>query len=530
MAEDCFTATAMTGAPSITHWFDRRCRDAQRRKAITHQDRTLSYGDLKAKVDGLAGYWSQLGIGKGDRVGILAFNCPEVLIALLAAARIGAIFVPVNFRLAPAELTYVINDAGISQLLVGSEFEDVIEALRDSLCTSGYIALAASDGAMADRNGWTTFDKVVLARPQPPFPVLPDDPVTILYTSGTTGKPKGAIITHRNVWANNLNWILGYGCSLDEVMLTTAPMFHAGGLFAEVLTVLMMGGHLVIQSQFDPGAFLAAIEAHRVTITFGVPTMLLALTRHPDFAGVDLSSLRLYIVGGAPSPVPLLRICADRNIPVTHTYGMTEATSLHSFLGPVQALEKIGSTGRPVLLGETRLVDAEGGVVTAEGEKAEIALRGPHMFAGYWQLPEATAAAFLPGRWFRTGDVGYLQDGFLYVCDRVKDMIISGGENVYPAEVESVLAGHPAIAEAAVVGAPDPVWGESVVAAVVLRPGASLGLEELRAYCRQMLAGYKLPKHLHLLEAMPLSGSGKIQKQSLREQVRHAFKETRNDQ
>lgn len=523
MAEDCFTASTMRGMPDITHWFDRRCRDAHSCTAVTHDGRSLSYAELKAQVDGLAGHWSQAGVGKGDRVGILAFNCPEVLVALLAAARIGAIFVPVNFRLAPPELAYVINDAGLSQLLVGPEFEEVIESLRPSLCPGGYIALAPQGGPGFGRGGWTTFAAATLAPPCPPCPVFPGDPVTILYTSGTTGKPKGAIITHGNVWTNNLNWILAYGCALDEVMLTTAPMFHAGGLFAGVLTVLMMGGHIVIQSQFEPGAFLAALAAHRVTITFGVPTMLLALTRHPDFGSIDLSSLRLYIVGGAPVPVPLLRICADRNIPVTHTYGMTEATSVHSYLRPALAFDRIGSAGQPVLTGETMLVDAEGASVTEPGQKAEIALRGANIFAGYWQRPDATAAAFLPGGWFRTGDVGYLDGGFLYVCDRVKDMIVSGGENVYPAEVESVLAGHPAIASAAVVGAPDPVWGESVVAAVVLRDGASLELDELRAYCRGMLAGYKLPKHLHLLDEMPLNGAGKIQKQILREQVRHIF-------
>lgn len=509
---------AQQGVPDITHWFDRRCRDAPARSAITHQGRTRSYEALKREVDGLAAYLVEAGIGKGDRVGILAFNCPEVLICQLAAARAGAIFVPVNFRLSKPELEYIINDAGIALLLVGPEFTETVESLAPLLCTRRFVAIGGP------ARGWPGFAEAAATPPGSPCPVQPDDPATILYTSGTTGKPKGAIITHANIWANNVNWILAYGCSLEEVMLTTAPMFHAGGLFAEVLTILMMGGQLVIQSQFEPGAFLSAIEENRVTITFGVPTMLLALTQHPSFASVDLGSLRLYIVGGAPAPAPLLRICGDRGIPVTHTYGMTEATSVHSYLAPGHALAKLGSTGRPVLSGDTRLIAGDGAVVTTPHAKAEIAVRGANVFRGYWNLPEATAGAFTSDGWFRTGDVGYLDDdGFLYACDRVKDMIISGGENIYPAEVESVLLAHPAVANAAVVGAPDPHWGESVVAVLVLHAGHAMTLEELRDHCATSLARYKLPKHLRLLDALPLNGAGKIQKQALRDDVRGIF-------
>lgn len=501
---------------AVAEWFERRAALAGGRPAVTFNGTTWSYDEMQRRILGAADAMYANGVRKGDRIGILTLNRPDVLVLLFAAARLGAISVPINFRLTAPELRYVIVNAGLHSLFVGPEHVEVISALEPELPCKFY---AQFESGPTD---WPLYEDFIGGKHprSPKAPIDGNDVCTILYTSGTTGAPKGAMITHGNVWLNNINWMLAFGITGDDVMLSVAPMFHAGGLFANVLAVLELGGHVVMLPAFDPGAFLAAIPEFGVTMTFGVPTMILALTQHESFAATDLTSLRYFIAGGAPCPESLLRVCNRAGIPVSHAYGMTEATSVTTILETSLALEKVGSVGRAVMLGESRLVDAEGNIVTAPEVKAEVHVRGGHIFAGYWQNPGASVEAFTADGWFRTGDVGYLDaDGFLYVCDRVKDMIISGGENIYPAEVESVLLEHPAVLNAAVVGAADPQWGETVVAAVVLRPGHALDIEQIREFCGPKLARYKLPRRLHLMEALPLNGAGKILKAAIREIV-----------
>lgn len=501
---------------AVGEWLERRAAISGSRAAVTFDGVTLTFADFQKRIVATANSLHAEGVRKGDRVGILTLNRGDVLVVLFAAARLGAISVPINFRLTAPELHYVIEDAGLSVLVVGPDYVPVIRELAPTVSCRTFVQFdRATDPE------WPVFDTwIERSNPAaPPVPIDGADVCTILYTSGTTGSPKGAMITHGNVWANNLNWILAFGITQDDVQLSVAPMFHAGGLFANVLAVLMLGGHVVIHPQFVPDAFLKAIETHKVTMTFGVPTMILALTQCRDFETTDLSTLRYFIAGGAPSPESLLRVCTRRGIPVSHAYGMTEATSVTTLLETSLALAKVGSVGRPVMLGEMRLVDAEGAEVTAPHVKAEVHVRGEHIFVGYWRKHEATADAFVDG-WFASGDVGYLDEhGYLYVCDRVKDMIITGGENVYAAEVESVVLEHPAVLNVAVVGAPDEKWGETVIAAVVLRPGATLDVEELRAFCGPKLARYKLPRHVCLLKELPLNGAGKILKAEIRKIV-----------
>ena len=285
------------------------------------------------------------------------------------------------------------------------------------------------------------------------------------------------------------------------------------------LPTLLVGGHLILSAAFDPAQFMRDITGYGVTVTFMVPAMMIFMSQHADFGATDLSSLRLIVAGGAPVPEPLLRQYAGRNIPVSQCYGMTEATSGVAFLETDRAIAKLGSCGRAGMLNEVRLRDFSGNIVTTPGERGEICMRGDNVTPGYWNLPKVTAECLDADGWFRSGDVGYFdEEGFYFICDRVKDMIISGGENIYPAEVESVIYEHPAVAEAAVIGIPDERWGERVLALVVLKPDAQLDLESLQAFCSERLARYKMPRALKLIPSMPRNPNGKVIKTELRQQ------------
>lgn len=453
------------------------------------------------------------GVTPGARVAYLGLNDPMFLVVLFATARIGAICVPLNFRLSGPELAFVINDAGVHTLVVGEEHIAVIESVRSELSCSRYLHRGA--GA----SGWESAQTLLASAPATPesVPACADDVAVIMYTSGTTGHPKGAMMTHRNFWTNNLNEVLSWDMVSTDVTLNFAPMFHVSGLLCGSMSTLLAGGHLVLQRGFDVAAVLDAVARHRVTVTFGVPSMLLFISQHPAFEDADTSSLRLISVGGAPMPEPLLRLYAARSIPVHQGYGMTETASMITFLHPDRSTDKLGSSGTPPLLTEIKLIDENGQTVTAPKVSGEICVRGGNVTPGYWNRPEANAVSFTQDGWFRSGDVGYRDaEGFLYVCDRLKDMVISGGENIYPAEVESVLYEHPDVAEAAVIGAPDEQWTERVVAVVVPRPRRQITLEDLRAFAEGRLARYKLPKELRVVDALPRNPTGKVLKAELR--------------
>ena len=509
-------ATPVQDPTTLWASFARRAALAAERPALTFEGRTWTYAAMALAAERFAAMLYELGVRKGDRVGFLGFNRPECLFGLLAAASLGAIFVPFNFRLTAAELGKLIVDADVHTLIVGTEHLQLIEPMRAELPCREYIH---AGGPAPD---WLSLDGF-LARPSEPPPraeVQANDIAALVYTSGTTGVPKGAMLTHGNLWANNLNWILCYGITAEDKLLTTAPMFHVGGLFVLLSPLLIMGGEVVLHRGFEAGAVIAAIEEHRITMTFSVPTMMLMLSQNAEFDAADLSSLRLLIVGGAPSPESLLRLYASRHIAVSHTYGMSEVVSLCTFLETGSAMDRLNSAGRAVPLSEVKLIAADGKTIHQAGIKGEICVRGATVMAGYWRRPEATAAALGSDGWFRTGDVGSLDDdGYLYVNDRLKDMIISGGENIYPAEIESALQEHPEILQAAVIGRPDPQWGERVCAVLVLKPGAAVTLETLQAFCGPRLARYKIPKELKVATELPLSGAGKVLKQVLRESL-----------
>lgn len=503
-------------AVGLAEWLSRRAARAPHHPALSCEGVRWNYGELIDRVERMSGVLAAGGVTPGARVAYLGFNDPALVVMLFATARIGAIFVPLNFRLSGPELAFVINDAGAHTLVVGEEHVATIDAIRHELVCSRY--LHSSGGAPS----WESFDTLLQAASIVPaaVPARPDDVAVILYTSGTTGRPKGAMLTHGNLWANNLNETLLWDMVSTDVTLNFAPMFHVGGLLCGTMSTLLVGGHLVLQRGFDVQVVLNAITEHRISVTFGVPSMLLFISQHLAFERADMSSLRLIAVGGAPMPEPLLRLYAARGIPVHQGYGMTETASMITFLHPDRSSDKLGSSGTPPILTEIKLTDDAGRTVTSPGVAGEICVRGTNVMLGYWKRPDEDHTSFTYDGWFRSGDVGYCDaEGFLYVCDRLKDMVISGGENIYPAEVESVLYDHPGVAEAAVIGARDEQWGERVVAVIVPRPGYEISLDDLRAFAEPRLARYKLPKELQLVDALPRNPTGKVLKAKLRETI-----------
>jgi len=494
--------------PNLAGTMLRRAQINPERIALVFEDREFLYCEFSERVRRLASLLRAGGVCFGDRVGYLGLNHPALLETMFAAQALGAIFVPLNFRLTAQELTFIINDAGIHTLLVDDTLRAVVEPARSELCCRHYF-LSESQHA-----GWRHMptERAVVEPLDAAVSVDEHDVAVIMYTSGTTGLPKGAMLTHGNIMWNNINAMLAFGGTRDDVILTAAPLFHIGGLNVMTLNAFHTGARVVLLRSFDPGRVLADFERYRVTHMFGAPAMFLFISQHPAFATADLSSIQTLLCGAAPVPESLIELYAARGLDFCQGYGLTETAPFSAFLTPEWAIAKLGSAGQPPLYSDTRIVDNDNQPV-APGERGEICLRGPNIMKGYWNRPDATAAAIDAQGWFHSGDVGYLdEDGFLYICDRLKDMVISGGENVYPAEVEGALYKHDAIAEVAVIGLPDEKWGEAVTAVVALHEGRELTLEELRDFARPLLAKYKLPLRMHVVDALPRNPAGKVLK------------------
>jgi len=502
---------------SLGNWLAKRAAATPSSRALTFEGSTLTYGQLMDRVDRLAAGLAAGGVCTGDRVGFLGLNQPAFLEALFATARLGAIFVPLNFRLTGPELAFIAGDAGLHTIVVDRDHQAVIDPIRGAIPARVYIGVDHSGP------GWLGYEELIASQ-QPVRAVSPVDPESvalIMYTSGTTGRPKGAMLTHANLWWNNTNNFHMLDVLEADVTLVCAPLFHIGGLNVTTLTAWQKGAEIILFRTFDPGACLEAIPRYGVTTMFGVPAMFLFMSQHPAFASTDLTSLRTLICGGAPVPEPLIKLYNGRGIPIQQGYGLTETAPTVSFLGAADALAKVGSAGKPPLFTDIRIVDGNGLVLTEPLAMGEICVRGPNIMKGYWNRPDATADAIDAEGWFHTGDAGYFdQDGFLFIADRVKDMIITGGENVYPAEVESVLYEHPAVAEVAVIGMADDRWGEAVAAVVALKPEETLTLENLREFGGRSLARYKLPSRLFFIDALPRNPAGKVLKFELRDRFR----------
>ena len=492
-------------------WPERRLRISPDRIAIWFEGTATSYATFAERVRRTASALSGLGVDAGHRVAWLSGNHPSALETLYACGQLGAIWVPVNARLTAPEAQYVLEHCGAEVVVHGRDQGVLVDALRDRL--PGVRAWVAVEG---DGRSLPYEELLAAADPGPrDEPVSLDDPCLIMYTSGTTGRPKGAVLTHGNMSWSCVNQILGFDFVPDERTLALAPLFHIGGLNGTVNPTLLRGGQVVVVRSFDPAATLETIERQRITSFFAVPTVLDALAREPGFATRDLSSLRTIAAAGASVPRSTLRTWLDRGVTMQQAYGMTETAATGTVLDSADAEGRLGSAGRPQFFTDVRVIRPDG-TAAAAGEVGEIVLSGPCVMPGYWNGPDRPADG-----WHRTGDAGTMDDdGFLTIRDRYTDMIISGGENVYPAEVESALLELPGILQAAVIGVPDPKWGEVGLALLVAAPDADRDPMTMRATLRRRLAGFKVPQHFRFVDELPKTATGKIRKSELHARYR----------
>ncbi|RMG91483.1 MAG: long-chain-fatty-acid--CoA ligase [Chloroflexi bacterium] len=478
---------------------------------------TYTYAELNRRANRTANFLRhKLGIQKGDRVSLLAYNSVAYVDLLYACLKIGAVFAPLNWRLVANELTYIVNDNLPKALVCGPTFAPVLAEMRPNIDVPHLVSLDGADipDGVAYEAGLAAASE---AEPERPF-LTPDDTACILYTSGTTGRPKGAMIPHRQILWNAINTTISWHLTETDCSPIFTPMFHAGGLFVFLTPLFYVGGRIVMAREFDVETSLQTIAREKCTVVLGVPTIFQMWLDSPLSKKLDFSHMRWFISGGAPCPVTLLRAWRERTgVVFRQGYGLTEVGPNCFSMSDEESVNKIGSVGKPIFHSQMRIVDKNGRNLPP-GETGELLIAGPHVTTGYWHKPEATTAALRDG-WFHTGDMARMdEDGFYYIAGRFKDMIISGGENVYAAEVEAVFLEHPAVAEAALIGQPDEKWGEVGLMIVVLEKGQSATEEELRTFCRQRLAGYKVPRHVIFTDALPYSPYGKVMKEELRRQ------------
>ncbi|RME80900.1 MAG: long-chain-fatty-acid--CoA ligase [Caldilineae bacterium] len=478
--------------------------------------RKLTYAQFNERCNRLAGFLQRkLGIRRGDRVSILAGNSSDYYEVLWACGKMGAILNTLNWRLAVPELEYIINDCEPRVLIYEPEFADKVAALRPRIACESYIVRAEE----ASEGEWTYEQAVAAGDPggveMPPLRY--DDTWAILYTSGTTGRPKGAQVTYGNFFYNAVGMGQAIDLTSNDINLNVLPCFHSGGLGLYAGPIFHAGGTLVVMRAFDPAEMLRLIQEWQVTVILLVPSIYLALSRFADFERYDVSSVRSWGSGGSALPPSLVHEFAARGVIIQQGFGMTETGPTVFMIPKADAVRKAGSVGKPVLHTDVRIVDREGNVL-GPNEVGELCIRGGNVTTGYWNRPEATAEAIRDG-WLHSGDAArYDEEGFYYIVDRWKDMFISGGENVYPAEVENVIYQMPAVAECAVIGVPHPQWQETGRAIIVVKEGYSLTEQEVIDFCQDKLARYKIPKSVVFVDSLPRTAAGKVLKRVLREQ------------
>jgi fatty-acyl-CoA synthase len=481
----------------LSQWIERHARFAPGAAAIRFDGAAISYAELARRIRCAAAVLADAGVARGDAVAYLGLNSPAELVLLFACARLGAMLVPLNWRLAPPEHARVLADCPPRLLFVEPAFTEHARAIEGAAGATGIDAL---DRDFADSRAPEGEENSALL---------------LCYTSGSTGAPKGVVLTQRALFWNAVNSAHMHDLTSADRVLTTLPMFHVGGMNIQTLPALHAGACVTLHARFDPAATLEALERDRITLTVLVPAQLDALMQLPRWASADLSSLRMITTGSTIVSEGFVRKASGRGVPVIQVYGSTETCPIAAYVRAADALRKAGSAGAPALHCEVKVVDEAGAELPAGGD-GEILVRGPNVASRYWNAPGETAQTFVDG-WYRSGDVGHFDaEGHLYVVSRKKDMIISGGENIYPAEVENVLLECPAIEEACVVGRPETRWGETVVAAVVLKPGRRMTEAEAMALFQGRIARYKHPREVRFLERLPRSALGKVQREVLR--------------
>jgi long-chain acyl-CoA synthetase len=487
-----------------------------------------TYGEFDASVSKFAAALQSLGVGKGDHVAFLLGNTPHFLISLYATVRLGATAVPVNPIYTPDEIAYILNDSDAKAVIALDALLPLVEKAHAALpkiaafviCETAPETAAKIAELPAEAKTKVRAFSELIRQPgalEQIVDVQRDDTAVILYTSGTTGKPKGAMLTHENLYSNARDVGAYLGMTPDDRIIATLPVFHVFALTVVVNAPLLQGATIVLLPRFNPKDVFDAIKSREATVFAGVPTMFNFMYQFPEANPEDFASVRLAISGGSAMPVALLHNFEEKfNVRVSEGYGLSEASPVTCF-NPIDRERKAGSIGTSIINVENKVVNEFGEEVPV-GEVGELVVRGPNVMKGYYKMPEETNAA-LRGGWLYTGDLARVdEEGYFYIVDRKKDMIIVGGYNVYPREIEEVLFAHPGIVEAAVVGLPDPDFGESVHAYVVLKD-SSLTTEDLQAHCKEHLAKYKVPKHFEILDDLPKNTTGKILRRSLKDQA-----------
>ena len=484
---------------------------------VTDTGQRYTYAGLNVRACRAANFMQQtLGIQQGDRVSILAHNGVEYVDLMYGLAKIGAILAPLNWRLTANELEYIVNDNEPAVMLVGPEFAGLFEELRPMIEVKHVVNI---QGAQIP-GAWDCEKELARAAPAEPArpPLSGDDPLLILYTSGTTGRPKGAIIPHRQLFWNANNTVISWGLTEHDVSPVFTPLFHAGGLFAFLTPLFYVGGRILLSKGFDPEETLQNIVEEKCTVILGVPTLFQMWRNSPAYKDADFSHVHFFISGGAPCPPDLITAWrVEKGVVFRQGYGLTEVGPNCFSMTDEESVPKTGCVGKPIFHSQMKLVNPDTGEEIGTNEPGELLIKGPHVTAGYWRNPEATAKAIVDG-WFHTGDTARRdEDGFYTIIGRYKDMIKSGGENIYAAEVEAVFREHPAVVEAALIGKPDEKWGEVGLMIVVLENGQTVTEDELKTFCGSKLARFKIPKEIVFTDALPYSPYGKVEKVKLRE-------------
>jgi len=516
---DTSELTRLASSNALSDLLRRSAARTPSKTALVYRGFLQTYAELEATVNRTANALAARGIGCGDRVALLSHNNHVYVIVTLALARLGAISVPINFMLNAAEVAFILAHSGA----VGMVVEDALAGVADEAIVAGGNRLVVRgvilETADTAPEGWEDCTAWLLHADATPVatPVDDDQPIQIMYTSGTESRPKGATLSSRGLIAQYVSCIVDGEMSAGDVLVHSMPLYHCAQQHCFLMPGIYLGATNIVLAGPQPGVIFAAIERYGANSFFAPPTVWIAMLRHAEFDAARVSSLRKGYYGASIMPVEIVKELIERipGLRLFNFYGQTEMCPVATVLKPEDQLRKLGSAGRAAINVETRVVDDQDEPVDP-GIVGEIVHRSPHAMLGYWQDPEKTATAFRNG-WFHSGDLGLMdEDGYLRVVDRKKDMIKTGGENVASREVEDVLYAHPAVAEVAVFGVPDPRWIEAVAAAVVTRPDATVEAEEIIKFCRERLAGYKTPKQVHFVERLPKNASGKILKRELR--------------
>ncbi len=491
--------------------------------AFTYEDNPISYGHLNKETNRTADYFQSIGLKKGDRISVDLLNCPEFLAIYFAASKLGLIFIPLNCRMVSGELEYQLNNCGSRLLIFNDVFSKLIDPIRSSVKVDSDKFICLQSGTTEDFAcpEWAVdfkdaVDGRTTTEPTASEPINLDDPLVIIYTSGVTGQPKGAVLSHAQTFFKCFQIMMYTDMREDDVFLSQLPLFHSGGLFIVASPVLCRGASFIMRKSFEPEQFAGDINKYRPTVIFALTTMWRFILKADALDKVDVSCVRIVLGGGERTPSSLLRDLESYGLNMQQGFGQTENSAM-MILPKQDILRKEGSIGLPGFFTDIWIEDDAGNKLPP-GEVGEIVAQGPTVMSGYWNMPEKTAETIVDDRLF-TGDLGYMdEEGYFYIVDRAKDMYRSGGENVYPAEIEKVLVNHPDIENAVIIGIPDETWGETGKAFVVPEKGKTITIEMIRKFLSGKVAKYKFPSVIEIVSSLPMTATGKIKKSDLKEQ------------